>query len=793
MLTVQLLRHLVSDAPDLNLLASFARDVPSIQSARFCAFPLERLFFDDDDDTTPERHESPKPIPATATNAVPSLSAGKTSPVTSLSPSVASVNGRKGVEAPAVGVGAAPSSQPEPSAAPRRTVVGFASQPLGEKSSPTSTASPAPNVKGAGTNPRASSSKATTEESLQFVWGDFGGLANHGSSGGGGAQRRMSRSFGPSSSINSIADEGDISTFGDFSYFIPKTDPSGSSANNKLEQSFNRSMVRRSSVVHHKVLDELEDAPDDEQESGDSVSSFSFSDFSLGADTSMDLSPASKSASTTARDGAFMFGDFMVDMPEGGDAISAPRRSDGTSSLRSTTSSSSPPSNLGAAARPAAATPTTTALTPKPPAAARPATTKSTTSALSMSSPFGMTTNSSSSGSGRTRTVVRQPILFGSLVRDIKVSIILGHSERVRGAAFASTSENCVISTGGDHSAQLRPFRNDGTPLCLYFGHQDMILHIAITPDLNLIATSGSDGILSVFEVSTSKRVGDCRHSVPVMCASFSKNGKYIVSGAQDGVCRLWSSKKKNQSTPMSTYFGHKSLITCISFQPNGEFVGTGSGDTQVHVWSASTGKSHQLFPKLHTHTIMSVQFSHDGSHLLTCDFAKLALSDVASGILLASLDVASLPRGGNGIKAGSSAAASNPAKLVFTAAAFAPQGQFPNYFFVATTDKCVALYEFVVKSSSGPGGGASPIRPPQPTHKKGSEKGSSFTLPDITVTISPEIWSWMSQHRVAWLSTGPRASMLVGDLGGNLSAIRLVPRQGDPVPQHKVALKVKK
>lgn len=639
-------------------------------------------------------------------------------------------------------------------------------------------------------------SSAPSTDDVAFVWGDFGGLKDHGDTHS--SNRRGSRIYGPGGSRDPQPEGDTMSGFGDFSYFLPKAVSEAAAATKSLEQSFNRSMIRRSSVAHHhKVLDELEDSPDDDHDDSGKTNSFSFSDFSMSADTSFDLSPASKVVPMEADDGAFIFGDFAVAMPD--DEPPPVKKPAATPAAKSAVAASPPPTQfsktpLGALPSPAPPTGgSSTSLTPKPPQATR--TGPQSLGSLASTSYTPMTYNSG--GGGKSRNVSRPLITFGALIRDVVVSDVLAHAERIRGAVFASFAENCVVSSGGDHSAQLRPFHNDGTPLSLYFGHQDMILHVTITPDLNLVATSGTDGSLSIFEVSTSKRVGDSRHTVPVLCSSFSKNGKYIVSGAQDGVCRLWSSKKKQQTTPMSTYFGHKSFVSCISFQPNGEFVATGSGDTQVHIWSASTGKSNQILSKLHTHTIMNVQFSHEGARLLTCDISKVALSDVLSGATLAVLEASSLTRSvpsTAGGKFGTAAQPPSTSKMMFTSATFAPQQAFPNYFFVATSDKVVSLHEFVVKQNANVGGSSvSTTRAPASTNKKTTDGKSapSTSAPDVTVTISPEIWSWVARHRVAWLSTGPKMAILVGDLGGNLTAIQLVPRQGLPIAQ-KAPLKVK-
>lgn len=537
--------------------------------------------------------------------------------------------------------------------------------------------------------------KPTSPTSHPFEFGDFGSIV------AGGTDTRQVRSS--SVVIPPPAEVENNSTFGDFAFFVPKSD-----APNKLEQSFNRSMVRRNSSVLHKKLDELEDVTD---EADTDNGTFSFSDFSLTSSDDVDDRPSSRGYRPDD-DTAFMFGDFVVAMPD------KERR----------------PTNTLAA---------------KPPAG--PAQTKSFIRPA-QATPIN-------------RQIRRPQIIYGALMREVKVRSLLGHPTRIRGAVIAAQTENCFISAGGDHFATLRS-TSAPHPLSIYFGHNDAILHIAISADHSLIATSGSDNLLSIFEASTNKKVGDCSHTVAVLCSTFSKNGKYIVSGSQDGICRLWASKKKSQTTPMSSYFGHKSLVTCVSFQPNGELVASGAGDTQVHLWSASTGKVSQSIQKVHTSAVMNVGFSNDGSMVLSCDTAKVALSDCKTGCLLTLMDSAN--RGGPS------------SKFFFTGAAFAPQGSFPNYFFICGSDRSVSLHEFLVGPSSG-------VTSPRTTAKGAKE---TKPTPDVAVTISPEIWSCESRHKVTVITTGPKQSMLLGDLGGNVMMITLVPRQPELLPPPRVVKK---
>lgn len=514
------------------------------------------------------------------------------------------------------------------------------------------------------------------------------------------SRRSVSHSAGGSS--HAAHAEEALASFGDFSFFVPvaKVDPV---EKNKLESSFNRSMSRRSSVTVHKVLDELEEHDEDEEDKH-SAGTFSFGDFNVGSPLEHDDRPHS-SFRAAPSDAAFMFGDFMVELPE-----DKPNK-------------------------------------PKVPPASSSTATNSKTAAFSK--PL-------------TSRVVKRPLItHGALFRSVNCRHYTGHKSRVRGVVLAVPTENCVISSGGDVGCNMR---SSGTTqmLSLYVGHTEMVLHVAISPDLLLLASSGSDGLLCVFEISTGKRAADCAHNAPVLCSSFSKNGKYLVSGSQDGICRLWASKKKGQSTPMTSYFGHKALVTCVMFQPNGEMVASGSGDAVVHLWSASTAKALHVWPKLHSSAVMSLGFTGTGAHLLSCDMQRVALSDCTTGVALWSID----------------APAFRPSvyKFFFTGASFAPQQAFPNYVFICGSDSTVSLFEFLIVPRD-------PSKTLAPKPPKKGEKTAVQTQPEVTASLSPELWSTVARSKVCVMNAGPKHSMAMGDINGNVMVVTLLPRAGETVP----------
>jgi len=64
---------------------------------------------------------------------------------------------------------------------------------------------------------------------------------------------------------------------------------------------------------------------------------------------------------------------------------------------------------------------------------------------------------------------------------------------------------------------------------------------VAFTPDAKILATSGEDGIIELWEVSTGREVRRLKgHSGAVESMAFSVDGRILTSGGHDGVIRLW-------------------------------------------------------------------------------------------------------------------------------------------------------------------------------------------------------------------------------------------------------------
>jgi WD40 repeat protein len=136
------------------------------------------------------------------------------------------------------------------------------------------------------------------------------------------------------------------------------------------------------------------------------------------------------------------------------------------------------------------------------------------------------------------------------------------------------------------------------------------------SPDGKRIVTASDDNTARLWDGETGKPIGEPLkgHEYKVLRAAFSPDGKRIVTASDDSTARLWDGETgKPLGEPLK---GHKHFVISAAFSPDGKRIVTASWDKTARLWDSETGKP--IGELLHENAVTSAAFSPDGNRIVT-------------------------------------------------------------------------------------------------------------------------------------------------------------------------------
>lgn len=143
--------------------------------------------------------------------------------------------------------------------------------------------------------------------------------------------------------------------------------------------------------------------------------------------------------------------------------------------------------------------------------------------------------------------------------------------------------------------------------------------------------------VIYIMDVETGQRTDSLiGHTSSVQSASYSKDGKYIVSSATDKTIRIWDTETKNCVKKIQVPISQKQ----VCFSPDGSHLLSFS-DKELTAWNAETGERIFKFSKRHhlEYILNSAKYNPDGTIITLSDNKTIYNIDGITGELIGEID----------------------------------------------------------------------------------------------------------------------------------------------------------
>ncbi|KAL7615602.1 pre-mRNA-processing factor 19 [Lactuca sativa] len=197
------------------------------------------------------------------------------------------------------------------------------------------------------------------------------------------------------------------------------------------------------------------------------------------------------------------------------------------------------------------------------------------------------------------------------------VSTLSGHSKKVTSVKFVSDGE-LVVTGSADKTVRVWQGSENGNYDCKHVlkDHTAEVQAVTVHATNNYFVTASLDNSWCFYDLSSGlclAQVEDSSVSEGYTSAAFHPDGLILGTGTSGSIVKIWDVKSQAN---VARFDGHVGAVTAISFSENGYFLATAAQDG-VKLWDLRKLRNFRTFTPYDENTpTQSVEFDHSGSYL---------------------------------------------------------------------------------------------------------------------------------------------------------------------------------